>query len=261
MTNVVGAVFDAGHEQFDTLTAGLWGPVGQATVDIARPADGEYVFDACCGAGASALPTAVAVGPHGRVDAVDLSERLVALGRSRAHDLPQVRFHHADVVTWGGGPYDLVQCVLGIFFLPDMVLGARAMAARLRPGGRFAVTVFTKGVLTPLPEILAEAVAQERTGPPASRASSRLSTPDLLTDLLVSAGLRNTRVETKPLTIGIEPAVAWALVQGSGLRRRLDDGLDAEAVERTRVRFQAAIDVESVDVSVLVGLGHTAEAS
>jgi hypothetical protein len=54
--------------------------------------------------------------------------------------------------------------------------------------------------------------------------------------------------------------VAWALVQGSGLRRQLD-GLDAEAVERTRVRFQAAIDVESVDVSILVGLGHTAEAS
>jgi hypothetical protein len=188
---------------------------------------------------------------RGRATGCDVAAFLVEMTRGR---------RCADVVTWDGGPYDLVQCVLGIFFLPDMVLGARAMAARLRPGGRFAVTVFTKGVLAPLPEVLAEAVAQERTGPPASRASGRLSTPELLTDPLVSAGLRNTRVETVPLTIGIEPAVAWALVQGSGLRRQLD-GLDAEAVERTRVRFQAAIDVESVDVSILVGLGHTAEAS
>jgi hypothetical protein len=60
-----------------------------------------------------------------------------------------------------------------------------------------------------------------------------------------------------PLTLRIEPALVWAVVQGSRLRRQLD-GLDAEAVERVGARFQAAIDVETVDATILVGLGRAA---
>ena len=69
------------------------------------------------------------------VDAVDLSGRLLALGRSRGAGLPQLSFHQADVTTWTGGPYDVLQCALGIFFLPDMTAATRAMARQLRPGG------------------------------------------------------------------------------------------------------------------------------
>jgi ubiquinone/menaquinone biosynthesis C-methylase UbiE len=125
---LVGDHFDAGHDHFDALTGPLWDPVGQATVAVTRPVPGERVFDACCGAGASAIPAAEAVGPDVRVDAVDLADRLLDLGRARAAGLPQLSFHHADVTTWAGGPYDAVQCVLGLFFLPDMTAGLRAMA-------------------------------------------------------------------------------------------------------------------------------------
>ena len=78
MTNPLGALFDAGTTHFDALTAGLWGPVSESAVAVARPVEGEHVFDACCGAGASALLTAHAVGPNGLVDAVDLADGLLA---------------------------------------------------------------------------------------------------------------------------------------------------------------------------------------
>jgi ubiquinone/menaquinone biosynthesis C-methylase UbiE len=74
----IGEVFSAGAEEFHRWSPLLWDPVGQATAQAAFPTPGERVLDACCGAGASALPAARAVGPDGRVDAVDLARSLLA---------------------------------------------------------------------------------------------------------------------------------------------------------------------------------------
>ncbi|SDD16822.1 class I SAM-dependent methyltransferase [Actinokineospora iranica] len=261
MTNSLGALFDAGTTHFDALTDRLWGPVSASAVAVAQPVEGEHVFDACYGTGASALPTARAVGPTGRVDAIDLADKLLAVGRSRAEGLPWLTFHHGDVTTWSGGPYDLVQCVLGVFFLPDMDAGSRALISRLRPGGRFAATVWRKEAILPVPEILQNAVSPERAETPAAPvrrgASERVNTPELLTAWLTALGLRDARVVTAPHTLPLDPDVAWALVLGSALRGFLT-GLDPAAVERTRVRFtQELLDrgVTAIDATTLVGVG------
>jgi methylase of polypeptide subunit release factors len=47
-------------------------------------ADVRRVLDLCCGAGASAIPAAQAVGPTGRVLAVDVAEPLLETARTRA---------------------------------------------------------------------------------------------------------------------------------------------------------------------------------
>jgi trans-aconitate methyltransferase len=194
------------------------------------------------------------VGPLGRVEGVDLSERLLALGRSRAHDLPQLSFHHGDVTSWTGGPYDLVQCVLGIFFLPDMTAGGTALVKRLRPGGRCAVTAWRRGANSPVPELLAASLEPEGVRPSIGR-PARVNTPDALNDLLLSTGLRDVDIQEIRLSARLEPGTAWDLVVGSAMRGQLS-GLDADAVERVRLRFTAGWNTEVVDTSVLVGLGH-----
>jgi len=95
----------------------------------------------------SAIPATRLVGPSGRVDSVDLSSPLDdAVTRSGA-ELSQLSAHHADVTAWtrlhdridgedGGRPYDLVQSVLGIFFLPEIAAGTEHLIRLLRPGGR-----------------------------------------------------------------------------------------------------------------------------
>jgi 2-polyprenyl-3-methyl-5-hydroxy-6-metoxy-1,4-benzoquinol methylase len=45
---------------------------------------GAKILDAACGTGASALPAAETVGPGGEVIAVDLAEKLLSLGRTKA---------------------------------------------------------------------------------------------------------------------------------------------------------------------------------
>lgn len=254
MTNNVGAVFDAGHQHFDALTTSVWEPVGRATVAISRPAAGERVLDACCGAGASAIPAASAVGPDGHVDGVDLSERLLDLGRSRARDLPQLTFRAGDVTSWPFGPYDLVQCVLGIFFLPDMTAGGKALVGLLRPGGRFAVTVWREDAASSVGRHLTAAATPEGAST-AVNLPARMNTSEALTDLLYATGVRDVRIHEVPQSVHLEPGMAWDLVLGSGMRRQLS-ALDADAVERVRQRFFAGWDVDAVDISVLVGVGH-----
>ncbi|MFD0904494.1 class I SAM-dependent methyltransferase [Actinomadura sediminis] len=88
-----GRVFDAAARDHGAAASLLWDPLGEAYVERVRPAPGERVLDACCGGGASAIAAGRAVGATGRVDAVDLAEGLVELGRRRAaaERLEQVR--------------------------------------------------------------------------------------------------------------------------------------------------------------------------
>jgi ubiquinone/menaquinone biosynthesis C-methylase UbiE len=249
----MGQLFDAGRDHFDVLTGPLWEPVGRATVEVARPVAGERVFDACCGAGASAILAAQAVGPDGRVDAVDLSGRLLALGRSRGAGLPQLSFHQADVTTWTGGPYDVLQCALGIFFLPDMTAATRAMARQLGPGGRFVATVWHQNAMAPLPQLLAAALAPE-SPPRTSGSANRLNTAEALTGLFHSADLDEVHVTTVPMAVPLTPELAWSVVLGSAMRARLS-ALDDDAVERTRQRFQHSLGTDTLDATILIGSG------
>ncbi len=132
----VAEFFDAGHEQFLALSSALWDPIGRASVAVARPAVGQRVLDACCGAGASAVPTAEPVGHAGAVDAVDLADRLLEEGRAAATEagLGWIRFVRDDVTRFGeAASYDDVQCVLGVFLLPDMDAGTAHLIRLARP--------------------------------------------------------------------------------------------------------------------------------
>lgn len=257
----IGEVFSAGAEEFHSWSPLLWDPIGQVTVDVSAPVVGERVFDACCGAGASALPAARAVGPGGRVDAVDLSGALVALGEQRARQegLANLRFHRHDVTAWAApdGGYDLVQCALGVFFFPDMDRDTAKLAAQLRPGGRLVVTVWEKGALGGWGQALKGAVETERAWPGSSQSDqlARIDAADALAAWLEGLGLRDPRVVRRDLAVPLTAATAWDLAVGSGTRALLT-GLAPDAVERLRAHFTSALEETSVtdlDVRILTG--------
>ncbi len=89
------------------------------------------MLDVCCGSGGSALAAAEAVGPTGKVIAVDLAERLIALGEAKAcqRRLDNHEFKAADMLALGypDASFDVVICVFGIFFVPDMVAATKEL--------------------------------------------------------------------------------------------------------------------------------------
>lgn len=240
----------------------LWNPISTAAVSRSHPQFGERVLDAYCGDGASALPTAELVGIAGLVDAVDFAEGLVELARERAGDrMPQLRFHVADVATWEATGYDLVQCVLGILFFDDLDADTRHLIERARPGGRVAITVWAAGAMEPLPEVLTSAVpegAASELGDLRSPAIDFAGTPGSLAQWLTGLGLVQVRAEAVPRHLDLTPELAWALVEGTGLRLALGD-LDDEAVAGVREHYLAALeerDVKTVDVTTLIAVGR-----
>lgn len=255
---------------FAELDEVVWDPISMATVLRSSPQFGELVLDACCGNGASAVPTAELVGPSGAVDAIDLSESMIELARERAEresaPLPQLRLHAADVLEWEPTGYDLVQCVLGVFFFLDPEAGARRLVERLKPGGRFAVTLWAPSAFEEFTKALCDAVEAEG-GEAGSEAVAAYrdravpsvpESPGALAQWLGGLGLEQTRGELVPRHVDLDDDLSWRLVMGMS-RSRLVADLNDETRERVATRFRELLaerGITRADLSTIIGVGH-----
>ncbi|MEV5892482.1 class I SAM-dependent methyltransferase [Nonomuraea fuscirosea] len=262
----IGAVFDSAATQYAEISPLLWDPIGAATVATAGIRPGDRALDVCCGAGASAIPAAKAAGPQGHVDAVDLAGDLLAHGRRRAdaEELRNIRFVQADATTWkpdDGHPYDVVQCVHGVFFLPDMDASVSRLTGLLRPGGRLVVTAWAQGAMEGFGRLFAEAVARVRKTPTVSpsskQAAARLDSEEQLGAWLIARGLTEVKVTRAPLHLSLDATRAWQVALGSGFRGMLA-GLERSAVERVRTTLTQLLGerkMAGLDATSLIGAG------
>ena len=264
----LGSVFDAAAATFAEWTPLLWDRIGRATVDAAAPAPGAHVLDACCGNGAATLPAARAVGPDGRVDGVDLANRLLDEGKSRAAEagLTNATFHNADVTTWNhpDGGYDTVFCLFGIFFLPDMDAGGAHLLSNLRPGGTLAVTTWAPDGIDALIDPFFAAVRAEvgdRESDEGTRAiqaaRARVDDAEGLSRWLTDLGAADVSVREHTLDIPVTPELGWSFVTGAGPRRLLN-GLDDHAVTAIRERYLRSFTLDVLSARYLIGQARRA---
>ncbi|MGX5696810.1 class I SAM-dependent DNA methyltransferase [Agromyces soli] len=256
-------------DDFAAIEAELWQPISIAAIARSAPKFDELVLDACCGTGASAIPTAELVGPAGAVDAVDRSSAMIDIARARADSvqrMPQLRLHVGDVAEWEPSGYDLVQCVLGVFFFAEVAEGTRRLIEHARPGGRFAVTLWHAGAFAVFDEVLAEAVLAEggAAGEAAvaeRRSRSRGVVPDTAgatAEWLHELGLERVLSDAIPRHLPLDDDLAWRLVLGTG-RRQLIEHLKKKPRRRVRERFLGQLaerGIDRVDVSTITAVGY-----
>lgn len=261
----LAAVFDAGAREFDRLTPTVWGPAGQSLAFQLRLRPGDTVLDVCCGAGASAIPAAAAVGPSGLVHAVDLADDLLELGRLAASDraLHNIDFVRADATEWEPpssvphGRYDALACSYGIFFLPHPNAAMARLVRLLRPVARVGVTVWRRGALDQVTGTYFDALARHVPGAPRPErptALSLLDTPDALRAWLSGYGAASVEVNELSNLVPASPEFVWDLVLGSALRSSLL-ALSPDTVEAVRLEYLSLLterDIEVVDASTLV---------
>jgi SAM-dependent methyltransferase len=100
-------------------------PVTELLLERADVRGGECVIDVGCGTGATTLRLAAAVGAHGSVLAVDISESLLAAARRRCLEggHANVRLIRADAQThrFERACHDLVTSRFGVMFFDDPV--------------------------------------------------------------------------------------------------------------------------------------------
>jgi len=242
----------------------LWDPIATAAVSRSHPQFDERVLDACSRGGASALPTAELVWHGGAVDAVDPDELLVDRARERAGGrMPQLRLHVADVTEWEAEGYDLVQCVLGVHTFADVEADTRRLIERARPGGRVAITLWARGALEPLPELLA-AAAPDDDGDRVAVVSPTIAPADTagtLAHWLTELGLVDVRAESVQRHLDLTPDLAWSLVLGTGLGTAIAelDDVELEGVRKAFLTALAERNVRSVDATTLIAVGRRPE--
>lgn len=263
----IGDVFDEAGTEFARLTPIVWGPAGQALTFQLEVAPGESVLDVCCGGGASALPAAAAVGPNGRVHAIDLSDDLLEHGRVLASErgLQNIDFVQADATQWEApsdlhtSGYDVLSCSYGVFFLPHMNSDFARLVALVRPGGRVGVTVWRRGALIEFMDAFLAAVGEFRPeySVPQDRPNilAPLDTPDGLRSWLEAAGTVSPEVRELSNLIPATPEFAWDFACGGRLRSALL-GVGPDVVESIRLRFLDLLverEVHTIDAGTLIG--------
>ena len=254
------AAYNAAADYFDHPVSSFWHRFGRQTVERLGLREGETVLDVCCGSGGSALPAADAVGPKGKVIAVDLAERLVQLGeaKARAKGLGNIEFKAADMLALGypEASFGSVICVFGIFFVPDMVAATKELWRMLRPQGRLAITTWGKDLFEPANTAFWEAIREER--PDLLNGFNpweRISTPAGLREMLAEAGITNVEIFAES---GSHPLSApndwWLLAMGSGYRGTLAQ-LDPDELARVRVRNFALLgQCDAIATNVVYGV-------
>jgi SAM-dependent methyltransferase len=258
--------YNTAADYFDDPALAFWDRIGRQTVERTSLRPGEAVLDACCGAGASAIPAAEAVGPDGRVLGVDLAEELLILARRKAQErgLGHAKFRLGDIEALSPSTevFDAAICVFGIFFLPDMPQGIRRLWQMVRPGGRLAITTWGPRLFEPGNTAFWNSVKRER--PDLYKGFNpwdRITDPAALAAMLLDAGIRTSDVdvEAEPSVQPLQSADDfWTIVLGSGYRatvEQLEPG-QRERVRTATIKELADHEVRSVETNVVFALAR-----
>ena len=253
--------YGAAADHYQRPALGFWDRSGAATVSRLRLAPGAAVLDLCCGAGASALPAARAVGPSGRVLGIDIAAPMLELARSRAAEegLANIEFRPGDATRTGlpDGGFDAVVCVFGVFFAPDMAAFVREMWRLTGPRGVLAVTTWGPGLWEPASSVFWRCVGEvEPALYKAFNPWDEITTPTLLAGLFSRAGVPDPAVEAVAGEHRLEhPDRFWDIVLGSGYRATVD-ALSPEQRDRVRESVQAELrsrQITSLRTDVVFG--------
>ncbi len=191
-----------------------------------NPASGSKILDIAAGTGAVALAAAQAVGPQGRVSAVDLAETMLDRLQEKVakFGIRNIDLHVMDAAAleFRRDYFDYVVCSFGIFFLPDMAAGLKGWARVTRPGGRLMFTAFGESAFQPMMDLFLRRLERDgiRSPDPAKPlAGMRLADPARCRELLDAAGLIDIDVTTEQLGYHLkDESQWWDVLWNSGTR-------------------------------------------
>src|SRR5690349_7923306 len=167
-----------------------------------EPAPGERVLELAAGPGSVGLAAARLVGADGEVVISDVSPQMTAIAAERvaARKLPNVRTEVLDLerIAAPDASFDIILCREGLMLVPDPAAAAREVLRVLRPGGRFALSVWGPRARNPWLGVIFDTLTAAGGAPvPPAGIPGPFSLDDAgrLERILTGAGLANVTVD------------------------------------------------------------------
>ncbi len=202
-------------------TDSILAPVTEKLLTFAAPRAGERVLDVGCGCGTSTLEVARAVGPSGRVAALDISAPMLAEGAARAEalGLSNIDWIEADAATAEVAEYDLLISNCGLMFFGDPVPAFANLRRAAAPGARMAFVCWrdlaeNHWTRVPMQAVLPH-IPPRPPAVPGAPGMFAFADPGRIGDILTAAGWGQPRFEKLDLALDIAAGrgVDEALVQ------------------------------------------------
>jgi ubiquinone/menaquinone biosynthesis C-methylase UbiE len=259
--------YNAAADFYDASPLSFWDYFGRRTIELASLPSGSRVLDVCCGAGASALPAAEAVGPRGNVIGVDLAKQLLESARAKAiqRRLRNIEFEVGDMLSlrFSVASFDAAVCVFGIFFVPDMSKAVSELWSRLRPGGKLAVTTWGPNLFEPANDAFWCSIKNVR--PDLYKGFNpwdRIDDPAGLWKILDEAGVASVKITAENRLHPIKAAEDWwTIVLGSGYRGTIEqlNLVERQKVKKANLAFIRDEKISAVETNVLYALATKPE--
>ncbi len=237
---------DWGHiaEKFD-----LWlphiAPVGEALLNALNAQSGDTILDVASGTGEPALSLARRMGNTIRIIGTDAAEGMVNVAQKKVlnEKLSHIQFQHmaAEALNFPDAAFDKIMCRFGVMLFEDSLQGLKQMQRVLKPGGRFAIAVWSTPETMPTLR-WAYQVFQNRIPtdkyPPLHKVTS-LGSPGILDNMLQQAGF--SRYTLRPITFNYHfPSFDdyWNVVEQSDILKMQYDVLPEH--QRNIIRSEIA---------------------
>lgn len=231
-------------EKFDTWVPHL-APVGDALLSRLGAAAGESVLDVASGTGEPALTLARQLSGV-TIFGTDAADGMVAAAQHKAEreGLSNITFYSmpAERLEFEDDRFDRVMSRFGAMLFEDPVQGLKEMYRVLKPGGRFALAVWsTPESMTTLHwagQVLKDRVPEE--SQPPLKAATRLGMPGALAQALNEAGYGSFEIEARRFDYEFASFEAyWQTVEDSDIMKQQFDAL--KPGEQDQVRDEVAL--------------------
>ena len=211
--------YSKGWKKWDAILTKSINPVSEKMIESLHVNGNEKVLDVASGTGEPGITLSKLL-KQGSINAIDLSEKMVAIANERAHELGCNNYKsevaESSEIPFDDSHFDDILCRFGVMFFPDLKSSLQEFARVLKPGGTLVLAVWASPDKNPFVSVMSMPIVEKLSLPrplPDAPGIFRFAKPGLLKEIVTDAGFK----EVSELTVSGEivydsPEHYWELM-------------------------------------------------